>query len=315
MIAILEQIFQVGFLAAIIRIATPLTLATLGEMISERSGVLNLGIEGIMLISAMTGFMGAYYSGNLWIGILVAAVTGAAFAALHATLTVVLGVSQHVCGIGVTLLCTGLAYFFFRLSFTDSSHPATVQSFKTVPIPVLSDIPLVGPALFNQFALTYHAALLIPLISFLLYRTPWGLNVRMVGENPRAADAAGVSVMATRFWAVTLGGVLMGVAGAFLTMAQFNTFTFGVISGRGWIAIALVVFGRWDPWRCAGAAVLFALVDALQLRLQTVAGMSQAPYEVFLALPFLFTIVAMAVMSRDAAAPPALLQPFRKEER
>lgn len=314
MYAILEQIFQVGFLAAIIRIATPLTLATIGEMISERSGVLNLGIEGIMLLSAMTGFMGAYYSGNLWIGVLVAAVTGAAFAALHAALTVVLGVSQHVCGIGITLLCTGLAYFFFRLSFTDSSHPATVDSFKSIPIPVLSDIPIVGPALFNQFALTYLTALLIPLMAFLLYRTPWGLNLRMAGENPRAADAAGVNVMATRFRAVVLGGAIMGVAGAFLSMAQFNTFTFGVVSGRGWIAIALVVFGRWDPWRCAGAALLFACVDALQLRLQA-AGISHVPYEVFLALPFVFTIVAMAFMSRDAAAPPALLQPFRKEER
>lgn len=314
MYAILEQIFQVGFLAAIIRIATPLTLATIGEMISERSGVLNLGIEGIMLLSAMTGFMGAYYSGNLWIGVVVAALTGAVFAALHATLTVVLGVSQHVCGIGITLLCTGLAYFFFRLSFTDSSHPATIESFKSVPIPILSDIPILGPALFNQFALTYLAALLIPLMAFLLYRTPWGLNLRMAGENPRAADAAGVNVMATRFRAVVLGGAIMGVAGAFLTMAQFNTFTFGVVSGRGWIAIALVVFGRWDPWRCAGAALLFACVDALQLRLQA-AGISHIPYEVFLALPFVFTIAAMAFMSRDAAAPPALLQPFRKEER
>lgn len=312
--AILEQIFQVGFLAAIIRIATPLALATIGEMISERSGVLNLGIEGIMLLSAMTGFMGAYFTGNLWVGVLVAALTGMAFAGLQALLTVVLGVSQHVCGIGITLLCTGLAYFFFRLTFTDSSHPATITSFQTIPIPLLSDIPVVGPALFNQFALTYLTALLIPVMAFLLYRTPWGLNLRMAGENPRAADAAGVSVMATRIRAVMLGGALMGVAGAFLVMAQFNTFTFGVISGRGWIAIALVVFGRWDPWRCAGAALLFACVDALQLRLQA-AGISHIPYEVFLALPFVFTIIAMAFMSRDAAAPPALLQPFRKEER
>ena len=312
--AVLEQIFQVGFLAAIVRIATPLTLATLGEMISERSGVLNLGIEGIMLISAMTGFRGAYYSGDLWVGIVVAALTGAVFAALHATLTVLLGVSQHVCGIGITLLCTGLAYFFFRLSFTDSSHPATVQSFETIPIPGLASIPVLGPALFNQFALTYLTALLVPVMAYALYRTPWGLNLRMAGENPRAADAAGVNVMATRFLAVTLGGALMGIAGAFLTMAQFNTFTFGVISGRGWIAIALVVFGRWDPWRCAGAALLFACVDALQLRLQA-AGVSHIPYEAFLALPFVFTIVAMAFMSRDAAAPPALLRPFRKEER
>lgn len=143
--AILEQIFQVGFLAAIIRIATPLTLATLGEMISERSGVLNLGIEGIMLISAMTGFMGAYYGGNLWIGILVAALTGAAFAALHAILTVMLGVSQHVCGIGITLLCTGLAYFFFRLSFTDPLTRRPSSPSRRFPFPICPTFPFWGP--------------------------------------------------------------------------------------------------------------------------------------------------------------------------
>ena len=312
--AIFEQVFQVGFLAAIIRIATPLAFATLGEMLSERSGVLNLGIEGIMLLSAMTGFTAAYYSGNLWVGVLVAAATGALMGAVHAIFTVGLGLSQHVCGIGITLFCTGLAYFLFRLLFQDSSNPPTVTSFETFSVPILSGIPIIGPALFNQFTLTYIVMIAVPVMAFVLYRTPWGLNLRMAGENPRAADAAGVSVMAIRFQAVILGGAFMGVAGAFLTMAQFNTFTFGVISGRGWIAIALVVFGRWDPLKCAGAALLFAFIDALQLRLQT-AGVGHVPYEVFLALPFVFTIVAMAIMSRNAAAPPALLKAFRKEER
>ena len=312
--AIFEQVFQVGFLAAIIRIATPLAFATLGEMLSERSGVLNLGIEGIMLLSAMTGFTAAYYSGNLWVGVLVAAATGALMGAVHAIFTVGLGLSQHVCGIGITLFCTGLAYFLFRLLFQDSSNPPTVVSFETFSVPILSGIPIIGPAVFNQFTLTYIVMIAVPVMAFVLYRTPWGLNLRMAGENPRAADAAGVSVMAIRFQAVILGGAFMGVAGAFLTMAQFNTFTFGVISGRGWIAIALVVFGRWDPLKCAGAALLFAFIDALQLRLQT-AGVGHVPYEVFLALPFVFTIVAMAIMSRNAAAPPALLKAFRKEER
>ncbi|RWX58405.1 ABC transporter permease, partial [Mesorhizobium sp. M2A.F.Ca.ET.039.01.1.1] len=167
---------------------------------------------------------------------------------------------------------------------------------------------------FNQFTLVYMAIIAVPLAAFVLYRTPWGLAVRMVGENPRAADSAGVSVIATRFQAVILGGALMGLAGAFLTMAQFNAFTFGVVSGRGWVAIALVVFGRWDPWRSAGAALLFAFVDALQLRMQA-SGLGHIPYEAFLMLPFIFTIVAMAFMSRNAVAPSALLKPFRREER
>lgn len=312
--AILDQVLQVGFLTAIIRIATPLAFATLGEMLSERSGVLNLGIEGIMLLTAMTGFTAAYYSGNLWLGVLAAAATGALMGAIHAFFTVGLGLSQHVCGIGITLFCTGLAYFLFRLLFQDSSNPPTVTSFATFSVPILSDIPVLGPVLFKQFALTYVVMASVPVLAFVLYRTPWGLNLRMAGENPRAADTAGVNVMAVRFQAVIIGGAFMGVAGAFLTMAQFNTFTFGVISGRGWIAIALVVFGRWDPLRCTGAALLFAFIDAFQLRLQT-AGVGHVPYEVFLALPFIFTIVAMAVMSRNAAAPPALLKAFRKEER
>ena len=157
--------------------------------------------------------------------------------------------------------------------------------------------------------------LAVPLAAFVLYRTPWGLALRMVGENPRAADSAGVSVIATRFQAVVLGGALMGLAGAFLSMAQFNAFTFGVVSGRGWVAIALVVFGRWDPWRCGrrGAAVRRSSTR-LQLRLQA-SGLGHIPYEVFLMLPFVLTIVAMALVSRNAVAPAALLKPFRKEER
>ena len=312
--AVLDQLLQIGFLAAILRIATPLLFATLGEMFSERAGVLNLGIEGIMLISAMTGFSGAYFSGDLWIGIAVAMATGAMLGFVHAVLTVALGLSQHVAGIGLTLFASGLAYFLFRLVFGQQSVPPSIKGFTTLPIPFLVDIPVVGPLLFNQFALTYAAFLAVPVAAFLLYRTPWGLALRMTVENPRAADSAGISVIGKRFQAVVLGGALMGVAGAFLSMAQFNAFTFGVISGRGWVAIALVVFGRWDPWRCAFAALLFAAIDALQLRLQA-AGLGHIPYQAFLIMPFLLTIVAMALFSRNAVAPAALLKPFRKEER
>jgi simple sugar transport system permease protein len=312
--AVLDQILQVGFLAAIVRIATPLAFATLGEMFSERAGVLNLGIEGIMLIAAMTGFSAAYFSGSLWLGVAAAMLTGAALGFLHAVLTVALGLSQHVAGIGLTLFSSGLAYFFYRLIFGQQASPPSIAGFQAAPIPLLSDIPVLGPVLFNQFALVYLAMLSVPLAAFLLYRTPWGLSLRMVGENPHAADSAGVGVIGMRFQAVVLGGALMGIAGAFLSMAQFNAFTFGVVSGRGWVAIALVVFGRWDPWRSAGAALLFAAIDALQLRLQA-AGLGHIPYEAFLILPFVLTIVAMAFISRNAVAPAALLKPFRREER
>lgn len=311
---VLEQIFQVGFFAATLRIATPLIFATLGELISERAGVLNLGIEGIMLLSAMTGFTAAYFTGSPWLGVLAAIATGALLGALHAVLTVALGLSQHVSGIGITLFASGLAYFFYRLVFGQQASPPTIAAFQPVPIPGLAEIPILGPILFQQYALVYLALIGVILTAFLIYRTPWGLGLRMVGENPRAADSAGISVIGRRFEAVILGGALMGLGGAFLTMAQFNAFTFGVISGRGWICIALVVFGRWDPLRATGAALLFACVDALQLRLQAV-GLGHIPYQIFLMLPFLLTIVAMAMMSRNAVAPTALLKPFRKEER
>ncbi len=311
---ILMQVFQVGFFAALIRIATPLILATLGELFAERSGVLNLGIEGIMLFSAMTGFTAAYYSGDLWVGIAAAAATGAIMGLLMGLMTVTLGLSQHVSGIGVTMLCTGFAFYFYRLVFGEPSQPPNIEGFKPLAIPGLAEIPVLGPILFDQFALSYLAFLAVPVAAFLLYRTPWGLNLRTVGENPRAADGAGVGVAAMRYQALVISGAFMGVAGAYLSMAQFNAFTFGVISGRGWVCIALVVFGQWSPWKSALGAVLFAFIDAFQLRLQA-SGVIQLPYQVFLMLPFVLTILAMAAVSRSARAPAALLVPFRKEER
>jgi general nucleoside transport system permease protein len=311
---LLTTLLDAGFFAALIRIATPLILATLGELYSERSGVLNLGIEGIMLLGAMVGFTAAYFSGSLWLGVLAALATGAIAGLLMAFLAVVLGVSQHVSGIGTTLLASGLAFFFYRLIFGQPSAPPNVVAFATVPIPVLSGIPFLGPVLFNQAPLTYIALLAVPATAWLLYRTPWGLDLRSVGENPRAADAAGVSVWGMRTQALIIGGALMGMAGSFLSISQFNAFTFGVISGRGWVCIALVVFGQWSPWKCAGGALLFAALEALQLRLQA-HNVLNLPYQVFLMLPFVMTIVAMALVSRNARAPAALLLPFRREER
>ena len=283
-------------------------------MFTERAGVLNLGVEGIMLLGAMTGFTAAYFSGSLWLGVGAAAATGLVFGALMGLLTVSLGLSQHVSGLGVTLLCSGLAFFFYRLVFGQPSQPPNVEAFDTLRLPLLADIPGLGPVLFDQFALVYIVFLLVPLSAFLLYRTPWGLNLRTVGENPHAAASAGVSVAALRYQALIVSGMLMGVAGAYLSIAQFNAFTFGVISGRGWVCIALVVLGQWDPWRVALAALLFGSVDALQLRLQS-SGAIDLPYQVFLMMPFLVTIVAMAVLARSARAPAALLIPFRREER
>jgi len=311
---ILAQILQVGFFAAMIRIATPLLFATIGELFAERSGVLNLGIEGIMLLSAMTGFSTTYFTGSLWLGVGAAVLTGVVAGALMGLLTVTFGLSQHVSGLGLTLLASGLAFFFFRVIFGQPETPPSITAFHPAPIPLLAEIPFLGPVVFQQYALVYAALLLVPVTAFILYRTPWGLHLRTVGESPHAADTAGVSVAKVRYQALMLSGALMAVGGAFLSMAQFNAFTFGVISGRGWVCIALVVFGQWSPWRSAVAAFLFAFIDALQLRLQA-SAVIDVPYQVFLMMPFVLTILAMALLSRNARAPAALLVPFRKEER
>lgn len=310
---ILSQLFQVGFFAALIRIATPLVFATIGELFAERAGILNLGIEGIMMLAAMTGFTATYFSGSLWLGVLAAMATGMVAGLLMGLLTVSLGLSQHVSGIGVTLLCSGLSFFFYRLIFGQPSSIPKITAFKPLAIPGLSAIPVVGPVLFQHFSLVYIAFALVPAAAWVLRRTAWGLNLRTVGENPHAAFTAGVSVMAIRYQALVLSGALMGLAGAFLSMAQYNAYTFGVISGRGWVCIALVVFGQWNPWKSMAGALLFAFIDALQLRLQ--ASTINLPYQVFLMMPFVLTIVGMALVSRRAKAPAALLVPFRKEER
>ena len=314
MLEVVTQVLQVSFFAAIIRISTPLVLATLGELVNERVGVLNLGIEGIMLLGAMVGFSTAFFTGNLWLGLVAAILVGAVAGLVMALLAVVFGVSQHVSGIGMTMLATGLAFYFYRLIFGQPAVPPNIVPFPPIEIPGLSALPLVGPVLFSQTIVTYIAFVAVPVIAFLLYRTSWGLDLRTVGENPRAADAAGISVWGVRTQALAIGGGMMGLAGAYLTMAQFNSFTFGVISGRGWVSIALVVFGLWSPWRCAAGALLFAALEALQLRLQAT-NILHLPYQVFLMLPFVFTIVAMAIVSRSALAPASLLIPFRKEER
>jgi simple sugar transport system permease protein len=314
MLDLVRMLFDVGFFAALIRISTPLLLATLGELFNERAGVLNLGIEGIMLLGAMVGFTASYFTGSLLVGVLAALLTGAVAGLIMALLTVILGVSQHVSGIGMTLLSSGFAFYLYRLIFGQPAVPPNITAMATLPIPLLSRIPFIGPVLFDQTVLTYAALLAVPAAAYLVFRTPWGLDLRTVGENPRAADAAGVSVWGMRCQALVLGGAMMALGGAYLTMAEFNAFTFGVVSGRGWVSIALVVFGQWNPWRCAAGALLFAFLEALQLRLQATNTLN-LPYEVFLMLPFILTIVAMALVSRNARAPASLLIPFRKEER
>ena len=309
-----DILLTASFWVAAIRIASPLIFATMGELICERAGVLNLGIEGIMVAGAFAGWVTVYAGGDLWFGVLVAALAGAAFGLLHATLTVPLGLSQHVVGIGITLLATSLTYFTYRIVLPEVTSPPKIEAFQPLPIPVLSDIPIVGPALFAQTPLTYLAFVVVALTAWILYRTPLGLAVRAAGENPAAVEAQGISVAVIRIGAVMAGSALMAIGGAFLTMSAFNSFFFEMINGRGWICIALVVFGSWRPGKALLGAILFAAFDAYQIRLQQLTG-GAIPYQIFLMMPYVLSILALILVARRATYPKALMIPYQKGER
>ena len=294
--------------------ATPLIFGTLGELICERAGVLNLGIEGIMTMGAMVAWMYVYLGGDLWTAVLVAAAVGALLGLLHALFSVYLGLSQHVTGIGITLLAASLSYFIVRMMLPGVTTPPKIVPFQPLPIPLLSEIPFVGPALFTHSPLTYLAFLAIPLVAYLLYRTPLGLAVRMVGENPMAVEAQGIDVFAVRTGAVMVGSALQSVGGAFLTISVFDAFYFGMINGRGWISIALVIFASWRPGKALFGALLFAAFEALQIRVQQESS-SLIPYQFVQMGPYLLSILALIIMSRKATYPKALLVPFRRGER
>jgi len=311
---LLDIFITLGFWGALVRMATPLIFGTLGELICERAGVLNLGIEGIMTMGAMVAWMWVYQGGDLWTAVLVAAGAGALFGLLHAIFSVYLGLSQHVTGIGVTLLAASLSYFVFRMLLPDVTTPPKIEPFRPYPIPWLSELPFLGEVLFTQSPLTYLAFLLVPVVAYGLYRTPLGLAVRMVGENPMAVEAQGIDVHRLRTAAVMLGSAFMAVGGAFLTISVFDAFYIGMINGRGWICIALVIFASWRPGKAFLGALLFAAFEALQIRVQQ-ASSAVIPYQFFLMMPYILSILAMIVMSRRAAYPKALLVPFRKGER
>jgi simple sugar transport system permease protein len=310
-----DILLSASFWAATIRIASPLLFATMGELICERAGVLNLGIEGIMVIGAFAGWLAVYLGFGLWTGVLMALLAGMAFGLLHAILTVPFGLSQHVVGLGVTLLATSSTYYAYRLALPEVTSPPKIVPFQPLDIPGLSDLPFLGEALFSQTALTYLAFATAVAAAAILFRTPLGLALRAAGESPAAVEAQGLSVTALRMGAVIAGSGLMAVGGAFLTLSAFNSFFFEMVNGRGWICIALVVFGAWQPRKAVLGAILFAAFDALQIRLQQTPLGALLPYQVFLMVPYVLSILALILMSRRAEVPAALMVPYNKGER
>ncbi len=311
---ILQILLSESFWAASLRIATPLIFGVLGALMCEKSGVLNLGIEGIFVAGAMAGWMAVWLGLGLWGGVIVAALTGGFFGLVHAILTVPLGLSQHVSGLGVTLFATSVSYFAYRTALPNVSSPPRIEPFRALDIPVLSDLPFVGPVLFQQTALTWLALILVGVVWYVLERTPLGVAIKAVGDNPDSVDAQGLSVYGLRIGAVVAGSALMALGGAFLTMSAFDAFFFGMVNGRGWICIALVIFASWRPGKALLGALLFGAFDALQVRLQTQVG-ALVPGQVFLMAPYILSIFALVIAARRAEYPRALLKPWFKGQR
>ena len=309
----LESAMIAAFLAAAVRMATPLILGALGEIYSERSGVLNLAVEGQMLMGAFMAYWAADQAKSGWVGLAAAVGTGILLGLVMGFLYISLRLDQIVAGLAANIVFIGLSAFMFRLIYGRLPFTLKVKGFAAAPIPYLSSIPFVGEVLFQQNLMVYGALLLVPVAGFFLFRTHFGLKVRAAGENPEAPDNVGVSVPAVRYLCVVIGGMMASIGGAFLTLGHINLFVEEMTVGRGWIAIACVVFGRWNPYRALAGALLFGAMDALQLRFQA-AGVA-LPFQILSMLPYIATILALMSVSRNARLPAALCIPYVRGEK
>lgn len=313
MIEFLTGAVFIGFLASTIRLSVPLLFASLGEIFTQRAGILNLGLEGIMLAGAFGGFVGANMSGNLWAGVLAGMLSGLILALIIAVFDVTLGADQAIVGIMVVIAVQGFVTYLNNIVYGGAYVPPRIEGFAPIPLPILANIPVIGETFFAQNILVYLAFILVPLFAFILYKTTWGLRLRGVGEDPLAADAMGIDVSRVRYLAVLFGGLMTGLGGAFLSLGYLGTYSDNISAGRGWIAIALVYFGQWNPYRVLLGALLFGGVNALQLRLQ--AQGVNLPFQFMLMLPYLLTILVLLGISREGKGPAALCVPYRREER
>ncbi len=296
-------------LQSTVRNATPLVFAALGGLFSERSGVVNIGLEGLMLISAFAGVVGANLSGSAFIGLGTAVAAGLLFALIHALMTVTFEADQIISGTAINLLALGGTGFLMVAIFGSGGTSPRIEGFESVVIPVLSSIPLLGPALFDQSILVYLMYVLVPVVFFVVFRTPFGLRLRGTGEAPEAVDTAGVNVARMRYYGVGLSGVLAAFGGAYLSMGLLSAFTENMTAGRGFIALAALIFGRWNPIGAAGAALLFGFAQAVTYSVNEQA----IPIEFIEMIPYVLTIIALAGLGGRAIAPAAIGKPYRKE--
>jgi simple sugar transport system permease protein len=311
----------ISILTIAIRAGTSLVYATIGEIHTERAGILNLGVEGMMIMGAVTGFAAAFHTGSVWAGVLTAMLVGGLLALIHAFLTITLRADQTVSGLALTIFGSGLASFLGQ-RLGPGGAPLVGQvgpRFSRTPIPGLVDLPVIGPAIFNQDLLVYAMYIFVPVAWYILYKTRPGLHLRAVGESPQAADAMGVNVFGLRYFYTVVGGMLVGLGGAHLSLAYTPGWTENLTGGRGWIVIALVIFATWDPARSVLGALLFGGVNAVQFRLQ--AAGTTIPAAFLNMLPYAFTIIVLVLITwweafrKRVGAPAALGLPYMREER
>jgi general nucleoside transport system permease protein len=300
-----------AFLTSTMSMATPIMLAALGELMVEESGIINVGIEGAMLAGAFFALAATYFSGSIALGLGAGIAAAIAIDAIFALLVVNLAANQVVTGTALNILALGVTGVFYREMFGETGKAFMVTPVAKVPLGPLARIPILGPVLFDQNALVYFTLILIPIFWYVISRTRYGLRLRAAGERPEAADALGLGVYWIRWQALIAAGALTGLAGAYLTLAYANTFVENISAGRGFVALSVVILGRWNPWGLAAASVLFGAAMALQFGLQALGTV--VPYQLFLALPYALTLVVLAGVGGQAAAPSALGEPYRRQ--
>ncbi len=304
----------ISTLAAMVAAGTVLLLASLGELVTEKSGISNLGVEGVILVGAVSGVIGVQATGSLWLAVLIAMAAGGLMSLIHALLTVTFRANQIVSGLALTIFGTGLSSFIGK----PYVNVTPAASFQPIAIPGLSKIPALGTILFDQNIIVYISLLLVPALWFVLNRTHLGMKIRSAGENPAATDSAGINVFAIRYGCTIFGGMLAGLGGVFLSLGYNSSWMDNISAGRGWIAVALVIFATWNPWKALLGSYLFGLIGILGLRLQAVG--IQIPSDLFSMLPYILTIVVLALISgrvnnRGDGTPAALSTAYDREAR
>ena len=306
----MDVILIISLIRAGIKMATPLLMTSIGEIFSERSGVVNIGLEGMILAGALGGMLGSYFTGNEWVGLITGMASGLLLAGIFTLVAVHLKADQVVTGAAINLFALGITGVVYRRIFGVTGSALTVQTFQPVTLPGIDRIPILGEIVSGHTALVYLGFVLVPVAAWLLFSTSVGLAIRSVGEYPKAADTAGIPVYRVRHICVLVSGILAGAAGGYLSLAHANTFIEGMSAGRGFIALAIVIFGRWHPVGAMGAALLFGTANAVQFQFQAIG--STVPYQFFLMLPYVLSLIVLVLFAGRSYPPAALAQAYER---